>query len=97
MANTITVLIPTAEPKIKKLSASSRVDDLNGKVVGFLWNGKPNGDILLERLREQLSQKFKLADSKWRQVEALHNLAEDTPDVEQLATITNTVVIAVGD
>ena len=77
MANTIEVLVPTAEPKIKKLSVNSRVHDLNGTVVGFLWNAKPNGDVLLQRIRDHLSQKYTLAGSKWAKVEGLHVLAED--------------------
>ena len=52
MTNTIEVLVLTAEANIKKLATNPRVHDLNGKVLGFLWNEKPNGDILLKRLRE---------------------------------------------
>ena len=55
MANTIEVFVPTAEAKIKKLAVNPRIHDLTGKVLGFLWNEKPNGDILLKRLREQIT------------------------------------------
>ncbi len=48
-----------------------RVHDLNGKVLGFLWNTKPNGDILLMSIKEHLSQRFHLAGTKWYQKEAV--------------------------
>lgn len=97
MAKTVEVLIPTAEPKIKKILVTPRVHDLNGKVVGFLWNEKPNGDFLLQHLREQLSQKYKLAGTDWGQVDRLHTMAEDAIEVKQLAATADTVIIAVAD
>ena len=68
MANTIEILVPTGEPRVKKISLNSRVHDLNGKVVGFLWNEKPNADVLLQRIREHILQKYKLpavSGSRW--------------------------------
>lgn len=97
MSNTIEILVPTAEPKIKKGSINARVHDLNGKLVGFLWNEKPNGDFLLERLRENLIQKYTLARTAWIEVEAMHSGLESTPEVKKLATVADTVIIAVGD
>ena len=97
MASIIEILVPIAEPKIKKISVVSGLGDLNGKIVGFLWNGKPNGDILLQRIKDHLSQKFNLADSVWGQVEAVHIPAEDAPEVKQLGTKADAVVIATGD
>ena len=64
---TITVLDPTVGPQAKEVSTSSRVDDLNGKVLGILWNSKPNGDIMLRRIEELLSERFRFADTIWRQ------------------------------
>ena len=97
MASTIEILVPTAEPKIKKLSVVRGLQDLNGKIVGFLWNEKPNGDILLQRIKDHLSQKFNLADTVWRQVEAVHIPAEDATEVKQLGAKADAVVIATGD
>jgi hypothetical protein len=62
---TIAVLDPTAKPKHQIIPIAGRVSDLKGKVLGFLWNEKPNGDILLERIKEKLSQKFNLSDPIW--------------------------------
>jgi len=97
MANTIEVLVPTAEAKTKILAVNPRLYDLNGKVVGFLWNEKPNGDILLQRLKEHLTQKFRLAGTEWRQIGGLHVEVEKEPALKELADKADTVVIAVCD
>ena len=97
MANTIEILIPTAEPKVTKKSINLRVHGLNRRVVGFLWNEKPNGDFLLQRIREHIVQKYKLVLTEWVQVEGLHTGLEEAPAVKKLAATAETVVIAVAD
>ena len=37
---------------------SPRLDALDGKRIGLLWNSKPNGNFYLNRVAEMLSQKF---------------------------------------
>ena len=59
-AKMVTVLVPTGEARVKEISIAPRVHDLNDKAMGFLWNRKPNGDILLIRTKERLSQRFRL-------------------------------------
>ena len=54
----ITVLNPTGRAGGRNLSVASRPVDLNGRVLGILWNGKPNGDILLGRIRDALARRF---------------------------------------
>jgi len=97
MSNIIELLNPTAEPKIKKVSVNLRVHDLNGKVIGFLWNEKPNGNFLLQRIKEHLTQKYKLGGTEWAQVEGLHAGLEEAPEINKLAARADTVVIAIGD
>ena len=97
MVKTIEVLVPTAKPKIKEIQVNSQAHDLNGKVVGFLWDEKTNGDVLLNRIREHLLQKYKLAGTVWKQIGGLHVKVEDAPGIEQLATAADTVIIAIGD
>ena len=97
MANTIEVFVPTAEAKIKKLAVNPRIHDLTGKVLGFLWNEKPNGDILLKRLREQITQKYKLVRTEWGQIDGLHVGVENEQVLNELAEKADTVVIAVCD
>ncbi len=93
---TIFVLDPTANPKHKEVSIVPRVNDLNGKVIGFLWNRKPNGDILLRRVEEQLSKRFRLAGTNWQEK---HNLGDpvDAAPIEELARTSDLVIIASAD
>ena len=58
----IEVLDPTARTMTVELEIAPRVDDLNGKVIGLLNNGKPNFAIFLSRVEELLSQRFKFAE-----------------------------------
>jgi hypothetical protein len=96
MTSSITILVPTAEPDIKSTPVNARLGDLNHKVVGFLWNEKPNGDVLLTHIRELLSQKYREVRTTWEQVEGLHTQAEVTPEVKRIAAA-DTIIIATGD
>ena len=91
----ITVLVPTAKARVKEISIAPRVHDLNDKVIGFLWNGKPNGDILLLRIKEQLSQRFRFAGTDWHQGNT--DKADDTSTIEELARTSDLVINAIGD
>ena len=96
MAKTIAVLDPTAKSKVKEIPMAPRVHDLNGKMVGFLWNSKPNGDFLLLRIKEQLSQRFRLAGTNWHEKAAAERSASDTT-IEELARTSDVVIHAVAD
>jgi len=96
MASSITILVPTAEPNIKSTPVNARLGDLNHKVVGFLWNEKPNGDVLLTHIRELLSQKYREVRTTWEQVEGLHIQAEVALEVKRIAAA-DTIIIATGD
>ena len=53
-----TLMSPVAEVQIEQIKITGRVADLNGKTIGLFWNGKPNGDIFLNEIGEQLKAKF---------------------------------------
>lgn len=53
------VLNPVAEYETPILALSPRLEDLNEKRVGLFWNGKPNGDLLLEAIGKLLERRFK--------------------------------------
>jgi hypothetical protein len=92
---TITVLDPTAKSQ-KVLKMAPRPDSLKGKVVGFVWNNKPGGDILLNRFAELLNERFKFA----RVVKYTRPLASSGTDVGTLDSLSATcdlIIIAVGD
>ena len=97
MAKTIEILIPTAEPRAERGAVNPHVHDLNSKIVGFLWDEKPNGDFLLNRIKEKLLERYNLAGTIWRQVGGLHIGAEDAAEIQQLADACDTVIVAVGD
>ena len=43
----------------KSINFVPRIKTLDGKKVGLLWNGKPNGDFFLNRVAELLDKKYK--------------------------------------
>ncbi len=57
----IKVLSPAGVPPAGKFQVSPRISDLNGKVICFVDNGKPNFDIFLDRVEELLRQRYNLA------------------------------------
>ena len=97
MSDVIEVLVPVAERVINNVAINSRIHDLDGKVVGFLWNYKPNGNFLLQRIRDRLIQKYNLVGTEWGQIEDLHASLEEAPELKKLTTTTDLVVIAVCD
>ncbi len=96
MRKTIAVLVPTARPRVKEVSIAPPVHDLNDKVLGFLWNSKPNGDILLRRIEELLSRRFHLAGTRWHQKPSVA-LAADAAAIEELTSTADVVINAIGD
>ena len=55
---TIFVLDPTAKANIPRQEMAPRLEDLEGKRIGFLNNGKPNADIFLVKIEELLSERY---------------------------------------
>lgn len=60
VAERLRVLDPTSEPVIEAGSRASRVDTLDGKVLGLFNNGKLNAPQLLEMVGEVLSGRYNL-------------------------------------
>jgi hypothetical protein len=58
----IDVLDPTATTNVKQEHMAMCLDGLNGKVIGFVDNRKPNFDIFLDILEAALRQKFQFAE-----------------------------------
>jgi hypothetical protein len=92
----IEVLVPVAETKSIEIQMPQRPLDLNGKVIGFLWNNKPNGDLLLGNLKEALEKQFRLAATL---TEKKLVAASRTPSevFEDLSGQCDVVVLAIGD
>ena len=58
----LVVLNPTAAPREMVQTMALVLDGLGGQSVGFLWNSKPNGDLLFERLEKLLREKYEIAN-----------------------------------
>jgi len=98
MTKTTIVLDPTAKPSAEEIAIAPRVHDLNDKRIGFLWNGKPNGDILLLRIKERLSQKFNFTETNWQQrIGPVVSSSSDDPVIKKLASTCDLVVNAICD
>jgi hypothetical protein len=96
MERTIKVLDPTAKAKIKETKISAATHDLNGKVIGFMWNHKPNGDILLNEIKDQLSRRFALKGTVWKHWEG-GGSGPEASILEEMASAADMVVVAMGD
>ena len=95
-ARTMVVLDPTAPPRELRHSMALRLPDLRGRSVGFLWNSKPNGDILFARLEELLRQKFEITNAMYRR-KPTASIPAETLVLEELAASTDAVVVGLGD
>ena len=95
-SKTIMVLDPTVKPKHKSISIARRLMDLNGKAVGILWNEKPNGDILLNRIKEKLSQKYNPSEIIWRAKDTASRPA-NSATLNDLASRADMVINAIAD
>lgn len=92
---TIKVLSPVASTVAKRAPISARLSEFKGKTAGILWNGKPNGDILLGRIRDLLQERLKLAGHLWSQ-KTRFDLA-DAAAIKALASSSDFVVVGPGD
>ena len=93
---TIVVLDPTAKPRELRHAMAPRLPDLRGRKVGFLWNSKPNGDILFARLEELLREKFEITDSVHRR-KPTASVAATKDDIDELAASCHAVIVGLGD
>jgi hypothetical protein len=50
---------PEGMVKVQEMKLASRITSLEGKTVLLRWNGKPNGNIVLNRVAELLTEKVK--------------------------------------
>ncbi len=55
------IIDPLGEARRPHYTVSPRLADLNGKVLGLFDNSKPNFNIFLDRLEEQLRSRYALA------------------------------------
>lgn len=96
IAEGLRVLDPTSEPEAVKAAMTSRLDTLDGKVVGLLDNAKPNSDKVLDMVAEILAKKYKLAGIIRRRKPApSRGVPPET--LEELVKESDFVITGVGD
>ncbi len=52
------LVTPNGVIKQAQIDPAPRITTLEGKTVALRWNGKNNGDVLLDRLAELITKKF---------------------------------------
>jgi hypothetical protein len=93
----IIVLDPTFELKNKENLMAPRPSRYGSiSRIGFLWNSKPNGDVLLEAIKDKLTAKLGLASTSWYQKDSPSSPA--SPDIlTKLANESDMVITATAD
>ncbi len=92
---TIVVLNPTAPPRDVRHAMADRLSDIRGKSVGFLWNNKPNGDVLFGRLEELLRQKYEIKGASYGQ-KPTASIPASEEVLDQLVASADAVVVGLG-
>ncbi len=87
------VLNPVAEYETLMLALSPRLADLDEKKVGLFWNGKPNGDLLLEAIARLLERRFKHIKT----IKFNLSISVGPENRRQMAEQCDAVIAAIGD
>ena len=90
------VLDPTAPPRELRHTMAPRPQDLRGKSVGFLWNSKPNGDILFDRLEALLREKYEISNVV-HQRKPSASIAAKQEGMDALTTSAHVAIVGLGD
>ena len=92
----IIVLDPTSPPRQLRNVIASRPPDIQGRTVGFLWNNKPNGNILFARLEELLRQKYEITGTIHRR-KPTSSIPASQQVLVELAASADVVVVGLAD
>jgi len=86
------VVNPTSGLDARTSSLRKVLPDLHGRRIGFFSNNKPNAATLLERLEEQLHERFGIVGKHY--AKSVPSLAADGPLLDEIARDCDAVVIA---
>ncbi len=89
-------LDPTAAPREMVQAMAPVLDGLGGQSIGFLWNSKPNGDLLFERLEKLLREKYEIADVLYKRKPTASLPATDDV-LDELAGSVQAVIVGLAD
>ncbi|PKB72100.1 MAG: hypothetical protein BZY87_01825 [SAR202 cluster bacterium Io17-Chloro-G6] len=90
------VLDPTVPPREMSQPMAPVLDGLGGKSLGFLWNSKPNGDLLFERLEKLLREKYEIADVVYKRKPTASLPAVDSV-IDELAGSVQAAIVGLAD
>ncbi len=89
------LLDPTLELP-RSTTLSPRLTTLAGKTIGVIWNGRPPGDVLFDKMFDVLRAKYAIKDVVFRPKPYLGNVAP--PEIfDELLSKCDAVVTGVGD
>ena len=76
-----------------------RVSTLEGRRVGLLWNGKPNGDKFLDRVAENLEKKYKSIEiiKLWEADSEFIAYKHSDESLDRIANSADIVIASTGD
>ena len=90
------VLSPVGVADIKPVMPAPRLNTLEGKKIGMIWNAKPGGEYLLDEVEKQLSAKYK--DITFVRMESEQGFSsEEMTAVLKAAPRVDVVIHSVGD
>ena len=92
----IEVLVPEAKVKYGKIKMAEKTLELNGRIIGFLWNNKPNGDLLLGKLKDLFKEKFRVSNTLTRK-KLLPSSKTPEEILEELSSKCSLIILAIGD
>ena len=72
------------------------LDGLGGQSVGFLWNSKPNGDLLFERLEKLLREKYEISEVVYKR-KPTASLPATEAVIDELAQSVQAVIVGLAD
>ena len=90
------VLDPSAAPREMTQAMAPVLDGLGGQSVGFLWNSKPNGDLLFERLEKLLKEKYEISNVVYRR-KPTASIPADDDIIDELAGTVHAVIVGLAD
>ena len=90
------VLDPSAAPREMTQAMAPVLDELGGQSVGFLWNSKPNGDLVFERLEKLLKEKYEISNVVHKRKPTASIPANDDI-IDELAGTVHAVIVGLAD
>jgi hypothetical protein len=90
------VLNPTTGPTHGRRGVAPRLDSLDGRTIGVIWNGRAFGDRILSEVLDILKQRHPIREVVFREKPFLGNIAPE-PILAEMAARAHAVITGVGD